>query len=219
MRVPEKIIKKDEVAEEQTLEIPLLEQLLEEVDNHNQAIQTTLETNIQDNSNFDLHSMPDDELKSILEFKTTDSNNFHDNDVSTSNHIVQDDYAFAKRLTLITNSLKEQLPRIHSATLKDCLPLIIQESLQTRIPSASEQFSKTQTQLNKKVVKQMNIQFNISHVAQSNKFVTLQKELSKVIKSEVAKKVQVVGLEGLQDVKDLLESAVIIDETVEGEKK
>nr|GEY90154.1 retrovirus-related Pol polyprotein from transposon TNT 1-94 [Tanacetum cinerariifolium] len=111
--------------------------------------------NIQDNSDFDLHSMPDDELKSVLEFKTTDSNNFHDNDVSTSNHIVQDDYAFAKRL-------------------------------------------KTQTQLNKKVVKQMNIQFNISHVAQSNKFITLQKELSKVIKSEVAKKVQVVGLEGVR---------------------
>ncbi|GKB44977.1 hypothetical protein Tco_0889919 [Tanacetum coccineum] len=78
----------------------------------------------------------------------------------------------------------------------------------------------------------------------SNRFVTLQKELSKVIKSEVAKKVQVIGLEGvredlqsqtkhilkysssfqdmqtqLQDVKDLLESTVIIYEIAEGEKK
>ncbi|GJY22078.1 hypothetical protein Tco_0394644 [Tanacetum coccineum] len=52
----------------------------------------------------------------------------------------------------------------------------------------------------------MNRQFNISHVAQSKRFVTLQKELSKVIKSEM-------------DVKDLLESAVIIDESAEGEKK
>ncbi|GKD89138.1 hypothetical protein Tco_1364645, partial [Tanacetum coccineum] len=41
--------------------------------------------------------------------------------------------------------------------------------------------------------------FNISHVAQSKRFVTLQKELSKVIKSEVANKVQVVGLEGVRE--------------------
>ncbi|GJS59943.1 retrovirus-related pol polyprotein from transposon TNT 1-94, partial [Tanacetum coccineum] len=72
-----------------------------------------------------------------------------------------------------------------------------------------EESAETQAQLNKKVVKQLNRQFNISYVAQSNRFVTLQKELSKVIKSEVAKK----------DVKDLLESAVIIDKTAEGEKK
>ncbi|GJZ53418.1 hypothetical protein Tco_0608303 [Tanacetum coccineum] len=145
---------------------------------------------------------------------------------------------------MITNALKEQLPGILSATLKDCLPLIVNESLQTHNLAVSEQFAETQAKLNKKVVKQLNRQFNISHVAQSNRFVTLHKELCKVIKSVVAKKVQVVGLEGvredlqsqtkhiskfsssfqdiqtqLQDVKDLLESAVIIDETAKGEKK
>ncbi|GKC28532.1 hypothetical protein Tco_1035826, partial [Tanacetum coccineum] len=117
----------------------------------------------------------------------------------------------------VNTALKEQLHGLLSATLKDCLPLIIKESLQTRIPA-------------------------------SNRFVTLQKELSKVLKSKVAKsvieKVQVVGLEGVRedlhsqtkhltkyclsfqnmqtqllDVKDLLESVVIIDETAKGEKK
>ncbi|GKF41373.1 hypothetical protein Tco_0124715 [Tanacetum coccineum] len=206
---------------------------------------------IQDNSDSDLHSMPDDELRSVSEFETADSDDFHDNDISTSDHVVQDDYASAERLslldhmdhiceevsslhsrledlessiaqkffeeihsslpTLVTNALKEHLHGILSATLKDCLPLIIKESLQTHIPATSEQF------------------------------VTLQKELSKVIKFEVAKKVQVVGLDRvrkdlqsqtmhiskycssfqnmqtrLQDVKDLLKSAVIIDETAEG---
>ncbi|GJU63058.1 hypothetical protein Tco_1244893 [Tanacetum coccineum] len=100
---------------------------------------------------------------------------------------------------MITNALQEQLPRILLATLKDCLPLIVKESLQTHHPLVSEQFAETQSQLNKKVVKQLNRQFNISHVAQSNRFVTFQKELSKVIKSEVAKKVQVVGLKGVQE--------------------
>ncbi|GJV32407.1 hypothetical protein Tco_1392807 [Tanacetum coccineum] len=179
---------------------------------------------IQEDSDSDLQSMPDDDLRSVSGFKAADSDDTHDNEVSHSAHTLQDDIASAKRLifddiksslpAMITDALKEQLPRILLATLKDCLPLIVKESLQTHNPAVSEQF------------------------------VTLQKELSKVIKSEVAKNVQVVGLEGvredlqsqtkhisqysssfqdmqtqLQDVKDLLESAVIIDETAKGKKK
>nr|GEX67190.1 hypothetical protein [Tanacetum cinerariifolium] len=100
IEVPEKIVEKKEVVVEQTLEIPSLEQLLKEVDNHNQAVQTTSETDIQDNSKSDLHSMPDDELRFVLEFENADSDDFHDNDVSTFDHIVQDDYAFVGRLSL-----------------------------------------------------------------------------------------------------------------------
>nr|GEZ48235.1 hypothetical protein [Tanacetum cinerariifolium] len=178
-------------------------------------------------------------LKSVSGFETANSDNLLDNEVSTSDHIVQDNNASAECMilpdhmdhiceevgflhsklcdiessiagiksslpTLVTNALKEQLPDLLSATLKDCLPLIIKDSL----------------------------------------FVTLQKELSKVIRSEVTKKVQVVRLEGLRkdlhsqikhiskysssfqvmqtqlrDVKDLLESAVVIDETAKEEKK
>ncbi|GJW92906.1 retrovirus-related pol polyprotein from transposon TNT 1-94, partial [Tanacetum coccineum] len=304
-----------EVAEEQSLEIPTVAQLLDEV---NKAAQETPEspydtqseikvvksfftshlsrvqdqtmndyeesTGIQEDSDSDLQSMPDDDLRSISGFEADNSDDTHDNEVSHSSHTSQDDIASAEHLSIpdhldhiceevsylhsrlgnmessivqtvsdeiksslpaiITNALKEQLPGIFSATLKDCLPLIVKESLQTHNPAVSEQFAETQAQLNKKVVKQLNRQFNISYVAESNRFVTLKKELSKVIKSEVAKKVQVVGLEGvredlqsqtkhiskysssfqnmqtqLQDVKDLLESTVIIDEIAEGEKK
>ncbi|GKF56857.1 hypothetical protein Tco_0170394 [Tanacetum coccineum] len=101
--------------------------------------------------------------------------------------------------TLVTNSLKEQLHELLSATLKYFLPSIIQESLQSYVLAVSKKFAETQTQLNKRAVKHLNRQFNISHVAQSKRFVTLQKELSKVIKSEVIKKVQVVRLEGLRE--------------------
>ncbi|GJW45470.1 retrovirus-related pol polyprotein from transposon TNT 1-94 [Tanacetum coccineum] len=85
----------------------------------------------------------------------------------------------------------------------------------------------------------------VSHFAHTSYGIAFAKrELSKVIKFEVAKKVQVVGLEGvredlqsqtkhiskysssfqdmytlLRDVKDLLKLAVIIDETTKGEKK
>ncbi|GKD02467.1 hypothetical protein Tco_1177441 [Tanacetum coccineum] len=255
MQVPEKIVEKEEVAKEQTLEIPTVAQLLDKV---NKAAQETPESpydieseikivksfftshlselqdqtmndyeesaGIQEDSDSDLQSMPDDDLRSVSGFKAADSDDTHDNEVSHSAHTLQDDIASAKRLifddiksslpAMITDALKEQLPRILLATLKDCLPLIVKESLQTHNPAVSEQF------------------------------VTLQKELSKVIKSEVAKNVQVVGLEGvredlqsqtkhisqyslsfqdmqtqLPDVKELLESTVIIDKTAEGEKK
>ncbi|GJW04945.1 hypothetical protein Tco_1563801 [Tanacetum coccineum] len=110
---------------------------------------------IQEDSESDLQSMPDDDLRSISEFQATDSDDTHANEVSQSAKTSQDDIAFAERLisdeiksslpTMITNALQAQLPGVLSATLKDCLPLI--------------------------------------------------------------------------DVKDLLESVVIIDETAEGEKK
>ncbi|GJS03176.1 retrovirus-related pol polyprotein from transposon TNT 1-94 [Tanacetum coccineum] len=281
---------KEEVAEEQTLEIPIVAQLLDEV---NKAAQETPESPYDTESEIKviksfftshLSDVQDQTMNDYEESAAADSDDTHDNEVSHSAHASQDDIASAERLSIpdhldpiceevnylhsrlgnmessivqtvsneiksslpamITNALKEQLPGILSATLKDCLSLIINESLQTYNPVVSKQFVETQAQLNKKVLKQLNRQFNISHVAQSNRFVTLQKELSKVIKSEVAKKAQVVRLEGvrenlqsqtkhiskfissfrdmqtqLQDVKDLLESAVIIDETAKEEKK
>nr|GEY14394.1 uncharacterized mitochondrial protein AtMg00810-like [Tanacetum cinerariifolium] len=214
----------EEVSKEQTLEIPSLEQLLEEVDNHNQAVQTTSESpydteseikvvksfltshlfeqhdqtmndyevsaDIQENSDSDLHSMPDDELRSVLKFEIADSNNFHDSDVSTSDQIIQDDYASAKHLSLPDHMdhICEEVSSLHLRL----------EYLESSIAQKSLMKSKTQSQLNKKVMKQMNRQFNISHVAQSNRFVTLPKELSKVIR-------------GGQE--------VIIDETAKGERK
>ncbi|GJU15068.1 retrovirus-related pol polyprotein from transposon TNT 1-94 [Tanacetum coccineum] len=189
IEVPEKIVKKKEVAEEQTLEIPTVEKLLDEV---NKAAQETPE------------SPYDTDLPDHMDHICEEVSSLHSRLGDMESSIVQkvSDEIKSSLPALVTNALKEQLPGILSATLKDCLPLIIYESLQTHILAAPEQF------------------------------VTLKKELFKVIKSEVAKKVQVVGLEGvredlqsqtkhiskyclsfqnmqtqLQDVKDLLESA------------
>nr|GEV54943.1 retrovirus-related Pol polyprotein from transposon TNT 1-94 [Tanacetum cinerariifolium] len=192
-------------------------------------------------------------MATTIPIQNVDSDDTHDNEVSHSAHTSQEDIASAARLSLldhldhiceevsslhsrhgnmessivqmlsdeiksyllamITNALTKQLPGILSATLKDCFPMIVKESLQT-------------------------------HILASNKFVTLQRELSKVIKSEVAKKVQVVGLEGfrkelqsqtkkiskysssfqdmqtkLQDIKDLLELADLVDLNIEQDSK
>ncbi|GJX11394.1 hypothetical protein Tco_0201253 [Tanacetum coccineum] len=170
--VPEKIVEKEEVAEEQTLEIPSLEQL-EEVDNHNQAVQTTLESpydteseikvvksfltshlselhdqtmndyevsaDIQDNSDSDIHSMPDDELRSVSEFKTVDSDDGHDNDVSTSDHVVQDDYASAERLSLPDHMdhICEEVSSLHSRLedLESYIAQKVSDEIQSSLPS------------------------------------------------------------------------------------
>nr|GEV51751.1 hypothetical protein [Tanacetum cinerariifolium] len=55
---------------------------------------------MQECSDSDMQSMPYDELKFVLGFETADSDNLLDNEVSTSDHIVQDDNAFAKRVIL-----------------------------------------------------------------------------------------------------------------------
>ncbi|GJR18509.1 hypothetical protein Tco_0967036 [Tanacetum coccineum] len=138
------------------------------------------------------------------------------------------------------------MPGLLSTTLKDCLPSIIQESLQTHIPASSEQFAEKQTKLNKKMVKHLNRQFNIFHVAQSDRFVRLEMKLFKKLKSNMGKSVMSLVRSGMQEVRDdlntqakslgkfcqdvqgmqtqlfeiqsLLKSAVIIDDTAEGEK-
>ncbi|GJZ98952.1 hypothetical protein Tco_0671503 [Tanacetum coccineum] len=124
---------------------------------------------------------------------------------------------------LVTTTLQEQLLGLLSASLKDCLPSIIQESLQTPIPASSEQFSEKQTKLNKKVVKHLNRQFNIFHVAQSDRFAYLQKSLqenlSSALKSDMGKSVTSKSMQTqLNDIQNILELAVIVDDTAEGEK-
>ncbi|GJX87131.1 retrovirus-related pol polyprotein from transposon TNT 1-94 [Tanacetum coccineum] len=160
-------------------------------------------TGIQEDSDSDLQSMPNDDLSFVFGFEAADFDDTNDNEVSHSAH-TSHDIASAERL--ISNEIKSSLPTMITNALKEQLPGILS--------------------------------------AISEQFVTLQKELSKVIKSKVAKKVQVVRLEGvredlqsqtkhiskysssfqdiqthLRNVKDLLESAVIINETAEEEKK
>ncbi|GJV22917.1 retrovirus-related pol polyprotein from transposon TNT 1-94, partial [Tanacetum coccineum] len=108
---------------------------------------------------------------------------------------------------MITNALKEQLPGILSATLKDCLPLIVNKSLQTHNLAISEQFAETQAQQNKKVVKQLNRQFNISHV-QVVRLEGVREDLQSQTKhiSKFSSSFQDIQTQ-LQDVKDLLELA------------
>ncbi|GKB72215.1 hypothetical protein Tco_0933627 [Tanacetum coccineum] len=66
------------------------------------------------------------------------------------------------------------------------------------------------------MVKHLNRQFNIFHVAQSDRFVRLEMKLFKKLKSNMGKSVMSLVRSGMQE--SLLKSAVIIDDTAKGEK-
>ncbi|GJR08156.1 hypothetical protein Tco_0790808 [Tanacetum coccineum] len=199
---------------------------------------------VQEDSDYEL--MPEDDLRSISGFEAADFDNTQGNDVSHSDHIFQNDNAFAERLSLpdhmdhiceevsslhsklgdmessiihqvsaeiklsvpalVTTTLQEQLPGLLSDTLKDCLPSILQESLQTHILAVFERLAEKQTKLNKKVVKHLNRQFNIFHVAQSDRFARLETKLSKTLKSDMGKSVTSLVKSGMKEVKDDLNS-------------
>nr|GEY67168.1 ribonuclease H-like domain-containing protein [Tanacetum cinerariifolium] len=187
----------------------------------------------------DYESMPEDDLRSVSGFEGVDSDDTQGNDVSHFDHTFLDHNASAERLSLL-----EHLD--HISIIKDCLPSIIQESLQTHLPAFSEQFSKKHTKLNKKVVKHLNRQFNIFHVAQSDRFVRLETKLSKTLKTDMGKSVTTLvksimkevrgdlksqakslgkfslDVKNMQtqlpDIRSLLESTVIVNDTA-GEEK
>nr|GEU51620.1 hypothetical protein [Tanacetum cinerariifolium] len=107
--------------------------------------------------------------------------------------------------TLISNALNDQLLRLLSEALKECLPSILHDYLPT--------------QLHQTVIKPVKKQFNIYHKAESEHFVILQRQLTKVLKSKIRKSISSKGMQTqLTDIQGLLESTVIIDDTAEGEK-
>nr|GEX97839.1 ribonuclease H-like domain-containing protein [Tanacetum cinerariifolium] len=151
-KVQDKIVEKEVTAEDQSLEVPDVEDQIPKQISHNnhpddnydfstklKAMASGLmDAKLDDvDSTSDLSSMPNDEIRST----------------STDN---------SGPFALIKRTLQDLLPGMLSKALQGCLP-----------------------QLQKQVIKLINKKFNTYHVAESHRFVTLQKELSKVLKSEM----------------------------------
>ncbi|GKC95211.1 hypothetical protein Tco_1160653 [Tanacetum coccineum] len=193
----------------------------------------------QEGSDSDLYSMPDDDLASVSRFETAYFDN-EDDEVFHSEHTSKEEFDNPNASTnlqslsdhldpvceevntlyskvadiessiihkvseeiksfvpaLISNALKVQLPGLLSATLKDCLPRVIKEYVHSYIPLVSEQVADKQIELNKKMT------------------------LTKVLKIEMGQSITSKVRSGMhEEFNGLLESAVIIDDTTEREKK
>ncbi|GKC38220.1 hypothetical protein Tco_1050604, partial [Tanacetum coccineum] len=85
----DEVVAMEEVAEEQSLEFPTVKQLLDGADKLNKDTMHDSEeiADIHEDSDSDLQSMPDDDLRSPSGFDTVDSDDTYENEVSKSDHI------------------------------------------------------------------------------------------------------------------------------------
>nr|GEX18014.1 retrovirus-related Pol polyprotein from transposon TNT 1-94 [Tanacetum cinerariifolium] len=138
------------VEEEKDVEFVAIEELLDEADKINKAVQEPLESpyeikseikvvksfftchisklkdhtmhdseetaDIHEGFDSDLQSMPDEDLRSVSRFHTTDSDDNHENEVSKSDHIFRDDNASAECLSLPDHMdhICEEVNSLHS---------------------------------------------------------------------------------------------------------
>nr|GEV90638.1 retrovirus-related Pol polyprotein from transposon TNT 1-94 [Tanacetum cinerariifolium] len=156
---------------------------------------------IHENSDSDsnLQLMPDDDLRSVLGFYTADSDDTHENEVSKSNHIFQDDNAFAERLSLQDHMdhICEEVSSLHSrlgdmessivqqvlAEFKSSLPALVIDSLKEQLLSLlSDALKDTLPQLLKDYIK--------SFVSKSITEELPHKELSKSIYKNMKKSIR-----------------------------
>nr|GEW50485.1 retrovirus-related Pol polyprotein from transposon TNT 1-94 [Tanacetum cinerariifolium] len=183
---------------------------------------------------FELESMSDDDLQSLLGFKTC---------VSYSRHL---DHV-RKEVSVLHYKVKEMESSIASKVftdIKSFVPDLISHSLKAQLPGLLSDAGISS--IEQTGCQHMNRQPNIAHKAESLRFVTLQKALTKVLKTEMGDSISLKVSLGMQDaredlisqtkhlskyclsvqdmhsqlqkVKRTLEAAVIMDDHAEGEK-
>ncbi|GKD65937.1 hypothetical protein Tco_1308045, partial [Tanacetum coccineum] len=157
-------------------------------------------SNIHEGFDSDLQSMPNDDLRSVSGFHTADSDDTHENEVSKSDHILQDDNAFAERLSLpdhmdhiceevislhsILGDMESSiLPSLLSDALKDTLPQLLKDSIKSSVSKS--------------------IAEELPHV-EAQRFILLQNELSKSLHKNMKKSIRLKVRKGIKEVRDKL---------------
>ncbi|GJZ23008.1 hypothetical protein Tco_0560467 [Tanacetum coccineum] len=177
---------------------------------------------IHEDSDSDLQSMPDDDLRSVSGFDTADSDDTHENEVSKSDHIFQDDNASAERLSLPDHMdhICEEVSSLHSklgdmessivqqvsAEIKSSLPALVTNTLKEQLPSFLSDALKDTLQLLKDSIKSSvskSIAEELPHV-EAQRFVLLQKELSKTLHKNMRKSIRLKVRKGMKEVRDKL---------------
>ncbi|GJR37615.1 hypothetical protein Tco_1213299 [Tanacetum coccineum] len=175
---------------------PTFEQLMDKVDNLKEAAQekpkssydTESEIKIiksyqeREASNSGLCSMPNDDLDSLTGF---DSQAFTDHDSEEESSIskkVAEDMKSSVPV-IVVDTLKELLPGILLEALKNNLPQLIKDSIKSSVSeSITEELPKVEAQ----------------------RFVLLQKELSKSLHNKIRKSIRMKVRKGMKEVRDKL---------------
>nr|GEX28057.1 hypothetical protein [Tanacetum cinerariifolium] len=236
----------EEDAEDKAMEIPAVEQLLDEVDKQNKAVQETLESpydtefkikvvksyftsqisKLQDQIMHDSDELADyesileDDLRSVLGFETADFDDTQRNYVSRSDHTFPYHNASAKRLSLPghLDHICEEVRSLHSnlGTMNSSIIHQVSDGIKSTLPALSDRFACLETQFSKILKSDM-----------GKSVTSLVKSGMKEVKDNTNSQANSLGnfcLDAhsmqtqLNDIQSLLESAVLIDDTAEGEK-
>nr|GEU92103.1 hypothetical protein [Tanacetum cinerariifolium] len=159
--------------------------------------------------------MLDDDIRSVSGFYTADSDDTHENEVSKSDHIFQDDNASAEHLSLqdhmyhisfITDSLKGQLPSLLSDALKYTLPQLLKDSIKSFVLTS---IAKELPYVEAHVQKNLQDQFSNLLLKPMKIFVLLQKKLNNSLHKNMKKSIKLKEKQpSAQDVKN--EKAMVI---------
>ncbi|GJY75366.1 hypothetical protein Tco_0480482 [Tanacetum coccineum] len=157
-----------------------------------------MDQRMEEPADFDLHSIPGDEVVSISGFGTDDSNeegtvdNLTDEmtDLNTSTAKSSDPLGHLRKeiisLTTQVQRLESSITQKVAEKLEESVLDLIDESLKATLPDLISESLKLAiyeiiAESVKQTVKPMNRQFNAFNKLESSRFVTLQKELSKVL--------------------------------------
>nr|GEV68089.1 retrovirus-related Pol polyprotein from transposon TNT 1-94 [Tanacetum cinerariifolium] len=165
----------------------------------------------------DYESMPEDDLRSVSGFEAADSDDTQGNDVSHSDHTFPDHNASVERLSLPDHICKE-VSSFHSklGTMESSIIHQVSDGIKSTFPSLSDRFAKLETKLSKTLKSDM-----------GKLVTTLVKSGMKEVRDDMKYQAKSLGKFGLDvqsmqtqlnDTQSLLESAVIVDDTAEGEK-
>ncbi|GJZ73708.1 retrovirus-related pol polyprotein from transposon TNT 1-94 [Tanacetum coccineum] len=117
--------------------------------------------------------------------------------------------------SIVTNSLRKNFPGLLLEALKNTLPQLIKdsikqsisESIKEKLPVCAAHVQQSlQNELPKILLKPMNKESNALNTLESRRFVMLQKELSKVIRTKIGKSVKAKVRKGMSFVSDRLAS-------------
>ncbi|GJS04498.1 hypothetical protein Tco_0321006 [Tanacetum coccineum] len=183
-----------------------------------------------DKTDSGLQSMPDDDLASLSGFEAEDSEDEDplghlQEELRTLNtKIDQLESNISKKVTddiqssvpsLVANALKAHLLDLISGALKNILPQLLKDSIHQSVQeSIKEKFllfdaqvqQTLQDQLPSIILMPMNKQFNAFNTLESRTFVTLQKELSKVIQNKMGVSIKRKVRKGMKAASDKLAS-------------
>nr|GEU46898.1 hypothetical protein [Tanacetum cinerariifolium] len=226
---PEKIVMIEEDAEDKSMEILTVEQLLDLI---NKKVQETPESPYNTESEINVvnsyftsqipklkdqimhdsdesaeyESMPKDDLRSVLGFEGANSDNTQGNDVSHSDYMFPDHNAFAEHLSLseYLDHICEEVSSLHSklGTMESSIIHQVSDGIQSTLIA----FVNTALQEQLPGILLATLKDCLPSIIQESLFAKHETELSKTLKTNMGKSVTTLVKFGMKEVRDDLKS-------------